>query len=279
MGNKRSTGSIVAIVGGAALVIGAFLTWATISFDVHAFASLLGLDDAAVGQAINGALGDTSKSFTGLDAGSDGKWALAMGVVVIALAVLLIAWKQANKLIAIGILLAGLIGGGYAVYDITQVDNAKQDAIDQAAPAFQSLGVDSSSLGNVFDISLGVGIWVCALGGLVAIAGGVLVLTSEGQPDAAGAGAGQGMAMGAPMGASPPPASTPPPTSAPPPTPMSPPPAGPPAIATPQEPPIAPPGAPQDAPSPDAPSSGAPQAGSGDVEEASPSADGPDPAT
>jgi hypothetical protein len=198
MKSKRSTGSIVAIVGGLALVIGAFLTWATASFNVQAFASLLGVDASTLG----GLIGDTSKSFSGLDAGADGKWALAMGLVAVALGVVLIAWKGAHKVVAVGIVLAGLVGGGYALYDITQVDNVKQDAIDQAAPALQGLGVDTSKLGDVFDISLGIGIWVCAFGGLIAIVGGVLVLVAGDEEVAApsASGMGPGVAMGSAMG-------------------------------------------------------------------------------
>jgi hypothetical protein len=198
MKSKRSTGSIVAIVGGIALVIGAFLTWATASFNVQAFASLLGVDASTLG----GLIGDTSKSFSGLDAGADGKWALAMGLVAVALGVVLIAWKGAHKVVAVGIVLAGLVGGGYALYDITQVDNVKQDAIDQAAPALQGLGVDTSKLGDVFDISLGIGIWVCAFGGLIAIVGGVMVLASGDEEVTApsASGMGPGVAMGSTMG-------------------------------------------------------------------------------
>jgi hypothetical protein len=174
LNDRRSTGSIVAIVGGVALVIGAFLTWATVSINVQAFASLLGTDAGT----LSGLLGDTSKSFSGLDAGADGRWALAMGILAVALGVVLLAWKGANKAFAVGIVLAGLIGGGWALYDITQVDNVKQDGINQAAPQLQALGVDTSTLGDVFDISLGVGIWVCTFGGLIAIAGGAMVLTT-----------------------------------------------------------------------------------------------------
>jgi hypothetical protein len=198
MGGKRSTGSIVAIVGGAALAIGAFLTWATASIDVPALASLLGVDEST----LSGAFDQTSKSISGLDADADGKWALAMGIIVVVLALIYLLRARARVAVGVLIILAGLAGGGIALYDITTVDDAKQDAIAQVEPELQAAGIDTSTLGDIFDISLGVGIWVCALGGLVAILGGAMVLAVGDEAPAAGAAAmetGSGMAMGPPM--------------------------------------------------------------------------------
>ena len=70
---------ILGIVGGALLFIGSFLTWATVSIDVTKFAKRLGVDPAL----IQGAIGDTSQSFSGMHDGGDGIFTLIAGLVVI----------------------------------------------------------------------------------------------------------------------------------------------------------------------------------------------------
>ena len=225
MENKRSLGAIVGIVGGVALVLGSLLTWGTGSLNVQALASAAGLDPAAVSAAI----GDVSRSVSGIDV-TGGKWALAMGIVAIILGVVALM-KVSPRVVGVGLIVAGLIGGGWALYDTTQTDVVKEQAIEEAVPRLGSVEGASAVIGQYIDTSFGPGIWISLVGGLVAIGGGIVLLTAGGSmtetPSRMGAAAGSGFTPTEPPPASPPPAADPPAAPAPmPPAEPSPPPSG-----------------------------------------------------
>jgi hypothetical protein len=225
MENKRSLGAIVGIVGGVALVLGSLLTWGTGTLNVQALASAAGLDPAAVSAAI----GDVSRSVSGIDV-TGGKWALAMGIVAIVLGVVALM-KVSPRVVGVGLIVAGLIGGGWALYDTTQADVVKEQAIEEAVPRLGSVEGASAVIGQYIDTSFGPGIWISLVGGLVAIGGGIVLLTSGGSmtesPSRMGAAAGSGFTPTETPPASPPPAAEPPAAPAPmPPAEPSPPPAG-----------------------------------------------------
>jgi hypothetical protein len=223
--NKRSMGAIVGIVGGVALVLGSLLTWGTGSLNVQALASAAGLDPAAVSAAI----GDVSRSVSGIDV-TGGKWALAMGIVAIILGVVALM-KVSARVVGVGLIVAGLIGGGWALYDTTQADVVKEQAIEEAVPRLGSVEGASAVIGQYIDTSFGPGIWISLVGGLVAIGGGIVLLTAGGSmtetPSRMGAAAGSGFTPTETPPASSPPAADPPAAPAPmPPAEPSPPPAG-----------------------------------------------------
>jgi hypothetical protein len=225
MENKRSLGAIVGIVGGVALVLGSLLTWGTGTLNVQALASAAGLDPAAVSAAI----GDVSRSVSGLDV-TGGKWALAMGIVAIILGVVALM-KVSARVVGVGLIVAGLIGGGWALYDTTQADVVKEQAIEEAVPRLGSVEGASAVIGQYIDTSFGPGIWISLVGGLVAIGGGIVLLTAGGSmtetPSRMGAAAGSGFTPTETPPASSPPAADPPAAPAPmPPAEPSPPPAG-----------------------------------------------------
>jgi hypothetical protein len=207
MDNKRSMGAVVGIVGGVALVLGSLLTWGTGSLNVQALASAAGLDPSAVSAAI----GDVSRSVSGIDV-TGGKWALAMGIVAIVLGV--VAFMRVSpRVVGLGLIVAGLIGGGWALYDTTQADVVKEQAIEEAVPRLGSVEGASAVIGQYIDTSFGAGIWISVLGGLIAIGGGIVLLTTSGSmsetPSRMGAAAGSGSSPTEPPPASPPPASSP----------------------------------------------------------------------
>jgi hypothetical protein len=225
MDNKRSMGAIVGIVGGVALVLGSLLTWGTGTLNVQALASAAGLDPAAVSAAI----GDVSRSVSGIDV-TGGKWALAMGIVAIVLGVVALM-KVSPRVVGVGLIVAGLIGGGWALYDTTQADVVKEQAIEEAVPRLGSVEGASAVIGQYIDTSFGPGIWISLVGGLVAIGGGIVLLTAGGSmtesPSRMGAAAGSGFTPTETPPASPPPAAEPPAAPAPmPPAEPSPPPTG-----------------------------------------------------
>ncbi len=166
MESNRSTASTIGIVAGVLLVVGSFLTWATVSIDAEKFAAAFGVSVADLGD-----LSGTSTSATGMD-GSDGWVTLIAGVVALALAVL--ARKKLSKGIAIGLIVAGVIGGGIAAYDLATVNDAKQEGIDEAAPSLEAMGIERSVLDDAFTISPGIGIWMCLIGGVAVIVAGVM---------------------------------------------------------------------------------------------------------
>jgi hypothetical protein len=236
MENTRSTGSVLAIIGGVGLAIAAFLTWATVSLNVAKFAAALGVDVGALGAAIPGA----SQSVSGTD-GWEGKVAIVAGIVAIVVAV--IAMREARKGLGVLLIVAGIVGGGVALYDIVTVNDQKESAIDDMAPQLQAVGIQPSQLSDAIDISLGAGIWICMIAGVIVIAGGVMVRSGEGAAQPTGGGMAMGSTMGSgfgapatpptggtpPMGGTPPAASPtmPPVEPSPPPAEPSPPPADP----------------------------------------------------
>jgi hypothetical protein len=204
MDNKTSMGAIVGIVGGVALVVGSLLTWGTGSLNVQALASAAGLDPAAVTAAV----GDVSRSVSGIDV-TGGKWALAMGIVAIVLGIVAFL-RVSPRVVGIGLIVAGLIGGGWALYDTTQADVVKERAIEEAVPRLGSVEGASAVIGQYIDTSFGAGIWISIVGGLIAIGGGIVLLTAGGSmtetSSRMGAAAGSGFTPTEPPPASPPPA-------------------------------------------------------------------------
>jgi hypothetical protein len=177
---------IVGIVGAVLLVIGSFLTWATVSIDVAKFASALGVDEATLGAAITG---PTSKAASGLSDGADGIFTLIAGLVVVALAFLLRAKPAARKPIGLGIVLAGLVGAGVALYDISQVNDVRDSALGGLNAALAGAGIGSDALDGVVNVSTGIGIWICVIGGVIAIVAGVMAAFGGAPPtEAIGAG-------------------------------------------------------------------------------------------
>jgi hypothetical protein len=192
MGNTRSTGSILAIVGGIGLAISAFLSWGTVSLDAAKFASALGIDPSLI---TTGSMPEMSQSVSGTD-GWEGKLAIVAGIVAIVVGV--IAMREARKGLGVLLIVAGLIGGGVALYDVATVNDQKDAAIEDAAPELQQLGVQTSSLSDAIDVSLDAGIWICVLAGLVVVVAGVMVRAGENERSTGTSLAGFGTTFGSP---------------------------------------------------------------------------------
>jgi len=200
--SKRSMppAAIAAGIGGVLLALGSVLTWVTVSVNVDAIARAVGIDPS---QIPPGALGDTTQSFNGTS-GTDGKVTLVCGIVVIVGAVGIALAMGSRRLLAVLTGLAGVIGGGFALYDATI---AKNNAIDDAARSLSGAGLPGS-FHDFFSVSLGIGIWMCVLGGIAAVVGAVMVLTSADATPATPSYA--GAAMGTGFGATTPATSAPP---------------------------------------------------------------------
>jgi hypothetical protein len=208
MESKSRTGSILAIVGGAGLAISAFLDWGTVTLNVAKLATALGVDPSLFPA---GSIPGVSQSVSGTD-GWEGKVAIVAGIAAIVVGV--IAMREARKGLGVLLLVAGIIGGGVALYDVLTVNSQKDAAIEDAAPGLAGSGLDTSQLSDAIEVSLDAGIWICIIAGIVVVAGGLMVRSGEGEGEAAGAsmspGMGSGFAMGPPSTAPMPPSTTPP---------------------------------------------------------------------
>ncbi|HVD70874.1 MAG TPA: Trp biosynthesis-associated membrane protein, partial [Actinomycetota bacterium] len=179
--SKPSAGAIVAIVGGIMLAIGSFLTWATVSVDTTELLNKLADTLGVSADQLQGVPTDSfSQSVSGWD-GSDGKITLVVAIIIIIAAILMFAMPRIRKAMGVIVILAGLAGGGVAVYDATRVKDVANDAESAAASAAGS-GLDQLGLSaddifdGVFDVTPGIGRWVCIAGGVIAMVGGVLAL-------------------------------------------------------------------------------------------------------
>jgi hypothetical protein len=166
---RFDTVSILGVIGGALLALGSFLTWASVSINVDAIAAAFGIDPE---QIPPGSIAETSRSFTGLD-GTDGTFTLIAGVVVIVGA--LVVWRVRGARRGGGalMLIAGLGGGALALLDATI---RKDDAVDEISTQIAALGIPGNA-SDLFDISIGFGLWTCVAGGVLAVVAGVMSLT------------------------------------------------------------------------------------------------------
>jgi hypothetical protein len=161
---RTPIGAILAIAGGALLVIGSFLSWAEISG------------------------GGQSQSVTGIDA-TDGWVTLVAGLVAIAAGIA--ALRQARRSFALAAGIAGGFGLGFGLFDaVTMKDGALDSVAEETAAAsgvsFQELRtlldvlIDSGQLA----ISIGIGLYVVIVGGALAIVGAGLQLARLGAVEA-----------------------------------------------------------------------------------------------
>jgi hypothetical protein len=157
--------ALFAIVGGALAAVGSFLAWASVS---------------AAGQQV------TAK---GTD-GSDGYITLVAGIILIIYGVARLTGNAmgTKKAMAVIAIVAGLVGGGVAVYDAA---TAKERVLDEAASQVaSSAGVsetqartllDQAVASGQVDISLSFGIFVVIAGAVLGLVGGVMGLGSSGE--------------------------------------------------------------------------------------------------
>ena len=164
---RASIPMILGVVGGGLLVVGAFLKWATGAVNVDKIARVLGIDPA---QLPAGLRATGVASITGLDIGP-GRWMLVTGVVVV-IASALLALRSSAQVVAIVMIVGGAVGGGMALYQATV---GKDGMIDDVARVLIGAPLPGS-LHTYVSVSIGIGIWSCVLGGVVAIVAGIMAM-------------------------------------------------------------------------------------------------------
>jgi Protein of unknown function (DUF2510) len=128
----RSAGAIVVLAGGAVLILGALLPWATAS------------------------IGFVSVSKAGTS--GDGVITLIIGLGVLAIGWVALARRRHQAAVVLGII-AGVIAGGVAIYDIANVSSAVNRAQTRS---------------SLVHASVGIGLWVTALAAAGVIAGSIM---------------------------------------------------------------------------------------------------------
>jgi hypothetical protein len=148
-------GPAIAGVGGAAMVVGSLLEWASPTIDptvdIEGQLARLGL----VGQLNVPAVGALSSQ-------SNSVGVLVAGLIALLLSFLLFA-KMRHMVVKIGLIVVGLFGAGLAAFSYLDLSDLKVTAGGQEIA------------GISFDI--GIGLWIALAGGIVAAVGGLLSKT------------------------------------------------------------------------------------------------------
>jgi hypothetical protein len=163
---RAPVGAVLAIVGGALMAIGSFLAWAEVSG------------------------GGTSVTAKGVD-GSDGYITLVAGAVALLLGIAMT--RQARRMLAVLVILAGIVGGGIGLYDaLTAKDSVLDAAAEELAPTFGAsaeevrAALDQAIDAGQLSVSISIGLYVVIAGGVVALIGGIMgIRGSAGEPAAA----------------------------------------------------------------------------------------------
>jgi hypothetical protein len=158
---RTPVAGILGIVGGALMGLGSFLAWAEVSG------------------------GGTSVTAKGVD-GSDGYITLGAGLVAVVVGIVMA--KGTTRVLAVLVILAGIVGGGLALYDaLTAKDSVLDAAAEELAPAFGAsvqavrIALDQAIDAGQLSVSISIGLYIVIGGGVVTLAGGILGLSS-GEP-------------------------------------------------------------------------------------------------
>ena len=232
MNASKPAGPVLAIIGGIVTALAAFLAWATVS--------LSGTVDVA-GQQLP--VPEISESISGINS-TDGKITVVAGILGVILGLVAMSRSgSARRGLGIIIILAGLVAGGFGIYDTVQANNLASNAADEirngvsssigVVPPEQQAQVDDliNQMIDKLDISVGIGLYLTIAGGVLLLIGGILTMAGAAASDSASSGGGAAWAPPAAGGTPPPPppagGAVPPPAATPPP-PVTPPPATPP---------------------------------------------------
>lgn len=162
----HSVPTIMGIGGGGLLAIGSFLNWATVSVNWDAIGAATGIDPPAAIRA------QATVSLSGWDIGQ-GMWMLVVGVVVVVASALLMFVSSAQAVASV-LIFGGAVGGSMAVYQATVGKNRRLD--DVAGIFAVAL---PGNLRGYFSVSIGIGIWLCVLGGIMTIVAGIKAMVGR----------------------------------------------------------------------------------------------------
>ena len=139
-------GGILIVAGGALAVLGSFLPWLSVTAPL---------------------LGNVTRS--GLDGGGDGIITLVIGAVLALLGVALILRSGSARRAVIGTVLTSLVLGVVAVMDIGDVQT-------RGILMETSLATEGNMFADAVAFSVGMGLYVILIGGVLGIVGSVVAL-------------------------------------------------------------------------------------------------------
>ncbi len=153
---RAPVGAVLALIGGALLVVGSFLDWAEVSGT------------------------GTSVTASGTE-GTDGWITFVAGAVLLVAGLALL--RGGRRALAILAIVAGLVGGGVGLYDaLTATDSVLDSAAEELV---QEFGGSVAQIRALLDaaievgelgISISIGLYMVIAGGTVGIVGGALAL-------------------------------------------------------------------------------------------------------
>jgi hypothetical protein len=162
---------VLGIVGGVLLGAGTFLNWAAASVNWDAISAVIGKIPPEV-------RAQGTATITGWDI-APGKWMLVTAIVVV-IASGLLAIASSPQVVAFVVIFGGAVGGSMALYKATA---GKDGLIDDAARVLIGAALPGS-LHSYVSVSIGIGMWLCVLGGVVAIIAGIIAMVG-GRPSIA----------------------------------------------------------------------------------------------
>jgi hypothetical protein len=171
-------GVILGAIGGLAMIIGAFLTWVTVSLDLTKFASFLHVDPAALQSAVGSR---ATISVVGTKANA-GKIVLALGVLCLVGVVLVFALQTSKKAAYAIVLVMGAAGAIITALQIATKTSQINSALQESSGVLARVGISADVFKTLFTVSWGIGLWVCIGGGVVAAVGGLIGLLSREEP-------------------------------------------------------------------------------------------------
>ena len=159
------------------LIAGSLLSWVTVSANWANWVTAWSGDPSAIPSSAIPApppeWAEFTQALSSMPGVQTGHWkvALVCGIVAVICAAIRIAFASARVVEAAVLLLAGLAGSGIALYAAT-ID--RTHAVAEVASKF----VGPGDVRKGFIGSIGTGIWLCLIGGLVAIVAGIMELRS-----------------------------------------------------------------------------------------------------
>jgi hypothetical protein len=180
---SKPAAAILGIVGGAVLIVGSLLTWVTLSFDPQRFAQSIA---DAVGVDVS-QLGTIPAVPSSEEVGTavEGKYTLIAGVVVLVCAILLLVNANVRSFAPKLMILGGVVGVGLPLYDVLTTDRQLDNAIagvEGLASGLKALGLSTDVFKDAVNVEWGIGVWVCVVGGVIALVGGIMAARSSGPP-------------------------------------------------------------------------------------------------
>jgi hypothetical protein len=176
---KKQPGAILMVVGGALMALGSFLTWLTASLDLSALAAAI---KQQIGVDVSGVPGfaNTQHSFSAAGTkGWEGKLALVVGIVALAVGLVVILASLSNSVASKVAFATGGIGILVAVEAMLTKSSGIESAKMGSAGQLSALGLTPSVFDNAFKVSVGIGLYMAIVGGIVAIVGGIMLLGKD----------------------------------------------------------------------------------------------------